>query len=187
MDSGTPLSLVIRAVEPAEEARAAALGEAASLLGVDVTDLRIEGYCPDCGRDHGRPVVRRADGGDVDVWVSIAHARNRSWIAATLEGPIGVDVEAVDQPVGRVEAITSALGDDPASGAAAKQEPSALLRRWTSVEAVLKADGRGLRVDPSAVSIGAHGTAAILEETARYRLLEVEQPPGYALSVAVRL
>lgn len=185
MASRTPLPLVIRAVEPAEEARAAALGEAATLLGVDMADLHIEGHCPDCGRDHGRPVVRRADGSDVDVWVSIAHARNRSWIAATLDGPIGVDVEAVDQPEGRVEAITSALGDDPAS--AAEQDPAALLRRWTSVEAVLKADGRGLRVDPSAVSIGAHGTAAIGEETARYRLLEVEQPPGYALSVAVRL
>ncbi|WP_157813954.1 hypothetical protein [Microbacterium sp. BR1] len=74
---------------------------------------------------------------------------------------------------------------------------AASLRRWTRVEAVLKADGRGLSIEPDRVRIersirGVHGsiagegtgsTAGALD--IRPRLLRVRGPRGVVISLAV--
>jgi 4'-phosphopantetheinyl transferase len=51
------------------------------------------------------------------------------------------------------------------------------LAGWVRIEAVLKADGRGLRVDPARVRFAddAQGTVAWIEdERPRYRVVDVE-------------
>lgn len=114
----------------------AALLEAAARLGQAVL---IDATCPDCGLAHGRP---RAIGAGRSVFLSLAHADGRAVAVASCD-PIGVDAEAVHTSRERIEAAASLI---PGRGDA--------LRRWTAAEAVLKADGRGLRVDPGRLTIG---------------------------------
>ena len=83
--------------------------------------------CPDCGGDHGMPVVA-----EQGRWVSLSRAGGLVAVAFSTAGPVGVDLESRD-----------AVARHPAQGL---RHPDAT--EWTAKEAVLKADGRGLRVDP---------------------------------------
>ena len=75
-------------------------------------------------------------------------------VAVSDDARLGVDVDVLfsarrgvgsDDVAQRVRHVASVLGID----AGAERD---VLQRWTRVEAVLKADGRGLRVDPREVS-----------------------------------
>ena len=115
---------------------------AGRLLGNPVT---VTHHCPNCGgTDHGRPLV---DG----AFVSLSRAGGLVAIAVSLDGPVGVDIESV----ARVSA--SGFDDVAFSGtertriAAADDPDLQRARLWTSKEAILKARGTGLRVDPRTV------------------------------------
>ncbi len=113
-------------------------GLAAELTGRGLASITVTAACPDCGREHGQP---RVEG----LFVSLSHAGNLAVAVASTSTPIGVDVERRDtgverSGVTRLTAIRRVAGGDD-------------LEHWTRVEAVLKADGRGLRVDPTRVSI----------------------------------
>ncbi|MCU1420493.1 MAG: 4-phosphopantetheinyl transferase [Microbacteriaceae bacterium] len=84
--------------------------------------------CPDCGGDHGRPVVA-----EPGRWVSLSRSGGLVAVAFSTAGPVGVDLES-----------RAAVARHPVRGL---RHPDA--REWTTKEAVLKADGRGLRVDPA--------------------------------------
>ena len=84
--------------------------------------------CPDCGGDHGMPVVA-----EQGRWVSLSRAGGLVAVAFSTAGPVGVDLESRE-----------AVARHPAQGL---RHPDAT--EWTTKEAVLKADGRGLRVDPA--------------------------------------
>ncbi len=92
------------------------------------------GSCPACGGDHGPPVVRNAD-----VRASVSYAGHLVVVAMGGVARLGIDVESelrdVPKDRERAEDMGRLLGVR-ASGA---------IRRWTQIEAVLKADGRGLR------------------------------------------
>jgi phosphopantetheinyl transferase len=115
----------------------AALQRALSDAGAP--DAHIEATCPDCGLSHGRPVI--VDG-TRRLYVSVSHAAGQAFAVAARH-PVGIDAETMDALHGRVQAI-----DELAPG---HGDPG---RRWTAIEAVLKADGRGLRRDPGAVRVG---------------------------------
>ena len=57
------------------------------------------------------------------------------------------------------------------------------MRRWVRAEAVLKADGRGLRVDPGAVVVRG-ALARIGDEPTPYRIVD-RRIAGCLVSVAV--
>jgi 4'-phosphopantetheinyl transferase len=116
----------------------------------------ITATCPDCGAAHGQP---RLDG----LFASIAHADGLVIVAVSTESPVGVDVEPNDAEV--PEAVAG----------------GATVRHWTGVEAVLKADGRGLRVDPREVRIA--GSAASVDGV-DYLLDYPETVPGFTIAVA---
>ena len=133
------------------------------------SDLRIERRCPVCGGPHGRPVLPsvpvHASIAYADPWVVVAVARAEDAAA------IGIDAE----PDGATLDLAALFAPaDPPD-----------LRGWTAIEAVLKADGRGLMVPPDEVRLFPGGTALGPDGTA-YLVLSVVAAPGMVVSLALR-
>ncbi|MCS6560959.1 MULTISPECIES: 4'-phosphopantetheinyl transferase superfamily protein [Curtobacterium] len=132
--------------------REALLAAVASATGVDPVAVRAGRVCPHCaGTDHGRPWATAAG---VPVGVSLSRVPG---VVALAVGPsaLGVDVE-------RVSRVAAAPLDvfTPDELRRADGDPALLAAAWAAKEAVLKRDGRGLRVDPIAVEVDvAAGTA----------------------------
>lgn len=145
---------------------AATLGPAA--------DPAISTVCERCGQNHGR--VRHRAG---EVALSVSYAGDLVVVASahTAHSPtVGVDVEPDDDATRRRVAELAPLF--PAAGA-----PS--LRTWTRLEAVLKADGRGLRVAPTSVTIDERrGTATVPGAPQPFAVATIPGPPGIVLSAA---
>lgn len=130
--------------------------------------------CPHCGGPHG-PVSVEGPA----VVVSLAHADGLvvAAVAATSKvSALGVDAERdTVEATERLADLVKLIGGPPASA----------LRRWTQIEAVLKADGRGLRVAPERVRI--EDEAAQIEgDPASYHLANITGPAGYLISLAWR-
>lgn len=132
----------------------------------------VDSTCAVCGGPHGVPRAVHAP-----VHLSIAHA-DRLVIAAAIPsgaaGALGVDIEATDAPDAPRTDLTALFA--PA--------PPPTLRGWTRIEAVLKADGRGLRIAPGTVRFDGADTAVL--EGRSFELSDVPGlPPGYVASVAL--
>jgi len=144
-------------------------------------DVRVETRCARCGHDdHGRltALSRR-------VALSVSYAGDVV-IAAAAASPavsaIGVDIEA-DRGDGPLEGLSSLFAPD---------DPPAV-RDWTAIEAVVKADGRGLSIPPSHVVLSA--TPGIVLPHSRlatvpgrhggFEVAPAAGPAGFAVSVAI--
>jgi 4'-phosphopantetheinyl transferase len=136
---------------------------AGELLGIHPRAVPLSATCPDCGGPHGQPRIP-------GLSVSLAHCATAIVAVAALEGSVGVDVEPLHGSRERDAAIAEVAG---AGG----------IRRWTSVEAVLKCDGRGLRVDPRSVHV-TEGSATVGD--ARYALWHPELDVDLQTTVAWR-
>jgi 4'-phosphopantetheinyl transferase len=133
---------------------------------VPAESLSVSATCPDCGGPHGAPRILGAN-----VFVSLAHCAAIVVAVASIRGPVGVDVEArAEVSTDRIAAIEALTGERS-------------LQRWTRTEAILKADGRGLRVDPAELIFDGD-TGRVRGTEARYRLSEPIVSPDVALSVA---
>jgi len=127
--------------------------------------------CPRCGVRHsgvevtGVPVVAGVSYAPGLVVAAVAPRRR--------VGRLGIDVELDASDATRSRDLQRLLG------------PSRVppLRRWTRIEAILKADGRGLLVDPADVAVLA-GRGRIADDPARYRVSDVAGPAGYLVSLA---
>jgi 4'-phosphopantetheinyl transferase len=87
--------------------------------------------CPRCGGEHGRI---RVSGAEAAVSVSYAGG----WaVAVVAEGCARAGIDVVEADAGGLDRVL----------------PGADARAWARVEAVLKADGRGLDVDPARVQV----------------------------------
>lgn len=140
------------------------------LTGMPPAAIRISARCPDCRGPHGAPVVE-----DCALFVNISHCPGAIVAVASWHGAVGVDVEQTPAAESAIEAIEALTG-------------TADLRQWTRLEAVLKADGRGLRIDPAAVTInqtGATVEATIAGSDRRYLLTEPLIDDGLLVSVAI--
>jgi 4'-phosphopantetheinyl transferase len=142
---------------------------AAELTGRELERVPVTAACPDCGREHGQPRV-------AGLHVSLSHAGDRTVAVVHPDRAIGVDIERRDVSPERVAAIREIAGGVGAS------DPDAALARWTRIEAVLKADGRGLRIDPRAVVIT--DNRATLDGTS-YTLSDASDDE-FVVSIAVR-
>ncbi|WP_091477854.1 4'-phosphopantetheinyl transferase family protein [Microbacterium azadirachtae] len=134
------------------------------------SDLRIERRCPVCGGPHGRPVLPSAP-----VRASVAYAEPWAVVAiasADRFATIGIDAER------------DGASPDLAALFAPSTPPD--LRGWTAIEAVLKADGRGLLVAPDRVRL-AEGDVATAPGGGEFRILPVQADPGLVVSLAVQL
>ena len=142
---------------------------AGEALGTDPAAVPLIASCPDCGREHGRPVIT-----GTDLHVSLSHGAD-AVVAAVAQGRrIGIDLE---HPATVVDDLAPLI-------------PTPSLQRWTRIEAVLKADGRGLRVDPAMVVFEPMATgelASVPGSSIRYLVDEVALPTGQQVSLAIEL
>lgn len=147
-----------------------------------------------------RPVIRSST-----LPCSVAHGGDLVVVALGTGGRIGVDVEPLDQAIGRDELAGIArdvLGAPAAEVAAIRAATpdgagptAAFLERWTLVEAVLKALGTGLAADPRLVRLvlaGPAGTPRLLAApgidgaaAARWTLSTIASVPGHVIALAV--
>jgi len=142
------------------------------MTGEPVATVQITATCPDCGGPHGRPFVEGSE-----LHIGLSHSATATVAVASWDAPVGVDVEEAATPPAAVAAIATLTGE-------------ASLLHWTRVEAVLKADGRGLRVDPASVVVDERDgrvEASIGASPQRYLLSQPDVDADLVVSVATRL
>lgn len=142
------------------------------MTGEAVATVRITATCPDCGGPHGRPFVEGSA-----LHIGLSHSATATVAVASRDAPVGVDVEEAATPPAAIAAIATLTGD-------------ASLLHWTRVEAVLKADGRGLRMDPASVVVTERDgrvEASIGACPERYLLSQPDVDADLVVSVATRL
>ena len=135
--------------------------------------------CVRCGStEHGRPRLLATAALRVPARVSLARAGALSVVALTDAGDVGVDVE----PSGAAEFEGfDAVARHPSEGDADRT------RTWVRKEAVLKACGVGLAVDPARLRLDEHVVGAWPPELPMHgrTLLHDVPVPGHVCSVAV--
>ncbi|MEZ0492059.1 4'-phosphopantetheinyl transferase superfamily protein [Kineococcus sp. TBRC 1896] len=132
---------------------------AGRLCGLHPGDVRLVRVCPACGPgDHGRPTVL----GDRTVHLSSTHSGQVVAALGAVGARVGVDAE----PLGRTEFPGF---DDIALHPAERRRLAGVdvqerswwrTRQWTRKEALFKALGTGLTLDPRGVDVRDDGTLA---------------------------
>jgi 4'-phosphopantetheinyl transferase len=164
----------------------------AERTGQRPAQIAFDRRCMTCGSTaHGKPVVR----GHPEVFVSLSYAGELAVVALTAAGEVGVDVEELaDADHEGFEASTLAPEEAPAFAAvAAYRLAGARAQVWARKEAVLKATGHGLVVDPRDVVVSGPDQDATLVAWrglapmgSPVHLLDVPLgAAGYAAAVAV--
>lgn len=123
-------------------------------LGVAPQDLRFRRLCPTCGsRQHGKPTL--AD--HPRIAFSLSYTDTLAVVAVTEGVEVGVDVEHVSEAdFGGFARVT--LAQDEVDAFEGLHGPDLLCARaqvWSRKEAILKATGHGLVVDPTEVVVSA--------------------------------
>jgi 4'-phosphopantetheinyl transferase len=160
------------------------VGRAASLLlGVEVRDVRVSARCARCGGEHGRPLVS-VSGRTDRVTASVSHAGGTT-VAAVSDRDVGIDGEPIAGRDDRFAAIRTVVGPS-AEGLA---DGMHVLSAWTTVEAVVKADGRGLEVDARRVRVehrpGTSTSRAAIDGVEPFYTVSSAVLDGLVLTVAV--
>ena len=151
---------------------------AADASGVPAEEVTVTAVCVRCGAEHGRPELQWPDAAGPPPNVTLASCSGLVVAALAPPGvPVGVDVEPRRASLGREPMrradLAMVLGGPSRSA----------VRRWVRAEAVLKADGRGLRVDPGAVVVRGR-LARVGGEPTPYRIVD-RRIAGCLVSVAV--
>ena len=169
----------------------------AGYAGLRPADVHFDRTCAQCGRPHGKPVVKGSA-----LAHSVTHSGDLVAVAvAVARTPVGVDVEQLDgraRPLGGdgdTEALARLVLADDEQAALAAVRPSARAREflaaWTRKEAVTKATGDGLRVSFSDVVIVTdEGVPRLVawpypQPPDSVSLMDLEAAPGYVAALAV--
>jgi 4'-phosphopantetheinyl transferase len=153
--------------------------------------VAVDRGCPRCGEPHGKPRLRGAAAG---LEVSVTHSGRRVGLAVATAGVVGLDVEQVEPP--RAFPYDAALTAAELAGLRAVppgQRDRAFVTAWARKEAVLKAAGIGLRLDPRRFAVAPAGRPAALLDwppdapplLPGARLYDLDPGPGYAAALAV--
>lgn len=189
---GDEQSRVARAAPADRDAVASALLLArravAQACSVEPGAVRLRRRCGRCGStDHGVPRAERADGGPVPR-VSISRTADLV-VVALGRVAVGVDLERAGAADAGLAAVVLADGELPAPG------PDGVLRTWVRKEAVLKAAGTGLGVDPRTLRVSDAAGRPLVAATgpaappdgARWWLTDLDLGPGHVAALAAAL
>jgi 4'-phosphopantetheinyl transferase len=138
---------------------------------------RLDNPCVRCGGRHGAIIVENAP-----FVASVSYAGDLAVVAVSPRteevSAIGVDAEPDVDRRRDAAGLRGVLGGDG----------DVTVREWTRVEAALKADGRGLRVDPARVQLqdGSRGWTARVPGGGEIDGWDAAAPAGVTVSVAVR-
>jgi 4'-phosphopantetheinyl transferase len=106
---------------------------------------------------NGKPFLR-PNAGEVLPEFNLAHSRGVILIALSTVGPIGVDVEYLDPGVELDDLARTAFHPDEIGQiqlvATQEERLDVFYRCWTRKEAIVKADGRGLTLEPTSFAAG---------------------------------
>jgi 4'-phosphopantetheinyl transferase len=155
-------AVTVRLAHPGESRaadREALAAFTAEVTGAHPASTAVGRRCAHCGSDaHGRPWATVLFGGVVAA-VGVSLSRSPGVVALAV-GPVGlgVDVERVSR-VAAAPLDASTRGEHERYGA----DPVRLAACWAAKEAVLKRDGRGLRVDPASVDVDLDAGRATLD------------------------
>lgn len=172
----TPTGFVIawRPVPAATPRRSVAWDLLADLAGARSGTVRVRNPCRRCGGPHGGVIL---DG--TGLLASVTYAGGLAVAAVVSEAGaagFGIDAEAVHVDDVSLAGVLGARRD-------------AGVRAWTRVEAALKADGRGLHVDPAGVHVIEEGVrrwrAVIPRQPSEARGWDVAAPPHLIVSAAL--
>lgn len=155
-------------------------------------EVEVQHRCRTCGAtDHGRPLVVVA--GRPGPQVSLARAGRLS-IVAVADREVGIDLERAVVPAPseppRLEAVVLSERERGPLAGAPDGRTAAVLRAWVRKEAVLKALGHGLVVDPRLVELSTEGPRPKLVgwggpgRRPQIRLLDIDAGPGLVAAVA---
>jgi 4'-phosphopantetheinyl transferase len=171
-DDLSSLLVAQAAVEPGRDRRTASHDLLRTVL-TRLTGRADHELVPTCGRcgggDHGKPVLAGSE-----LHVSLASTVGLAVVAVTPVAPVGVDVERA-AATGFDGFAEVALAPGEHAGTDVERA-----RAWVRKEAVLKATGTGLAVDPRTVDVRAD---RLTEPPAL--LYDVPAPEGLACAVAV--
>ena len=121
-------------------------------LSIAPRDIVFDRTCATCGSHrHGKPTVA----GHPDLSVSLSYAGGVAVVALSRDGEVGVDVEEVDESdFDGFTVVTLDASEVPAMDALDGDALRwARAHVWARKEAVLKASGHGLAVDPRQVVV----------------------------------
>jgi 4'-phosphopantetheinyl transferase len=176
--------------------RAATRRVLARYLGADPRELRFDRTCKHCGAGHGKPVLACPVevGLQAGLDFSVSRSGSLGAVAAARGVTIGVDVESARAPIALDGLIRRVLTEDEVHEF--RRTPStrrhlAFLQRWTSKEAVLKATGHGLAIDPRSLVVAVEpGGALCLAEAGHVRaeewkLVPLDPDPDHVATLAV--
>lgn len=129
----------------------------AARAGVTAADVEVRHGCRTCGATtHGRPFVVVA--GEPGPQVSVSRAGDRSLVAVSdLEVGVDVEVAAVGAHDGLAAVALSGRERSELATKAPGLRGETVLRTWVRKEALLKALGHGLTVDPRLVELSLDG------------------------------
>ncbi len=138
---------------------------------------------------HGKPTLQGER-----IFFNVSHSGSLGIIATSAHSPLGVDIESgarLTELDGLAEIVMSPTERQSFNRLDVPRRRQAFLRLWTRKEAVLKADGRGLSLDPTALSVGFDHASTIrleLDGTAWTILdLDIDAPGAIACAGSPRL
>ena len=144
---------------------------------------------------HGKPFLR-AEPGLVSPSFNVAHSHGVILIALSVVGEIGVDVEFVDQMIDLEGVARTAFHVDEVErvlrASTLEERLRVFYRCWTRKEALAKADGRGLTLEPRMYVAGLDepGEQRVMLPSGLggedYFLRELEAGPSHRAALATR-
>ncbi|MDN3294477.1 4'-phosphopantetheinyl transferase superfamily protein [Streptomyces ficellus] len=161
----------------------------AAQLGTGPREVVFTQVCRHCDRPepHGKPGLA-----DSSLEFSLSHSGDRVAVALSLAGPVGVDIEETARQPDLPQTVLAAVERAELERLPAGRRALGFTRYWARKEAVLKATGDGLMVEPALLTVSAPGApAALLEWRKRaephraVRLHDVDVGNGYRAAVAV--